>query len=70
MRILMDPIVPCPFFVLLFQYPYCPLDTLFSLSTLLLSVLFIVLDLDYLLFYPVASHAIVPHLDNSTRMYK
>ena len=27
----MDPIVYCPFFVLLFQYPYCPLDTLFSL---------------------------------------
>ena len=68
--ILMDPIVSCPFLVLLFQYLYCPLDTLFSLFTLPLSVLFIVLDLDSLLFCSVASHAIVLHLDNSTRMYK
>ena len=66
----MDPIVSCPFFVSLFQYPYCPLDTLFSLFTLLLSVLFIVLDLDSLLFCFVASHTIVLYLDNSTRMYK
>ena len=53
-----------------FQYPYCPLDTLFLLFTLLLSILSVVLDLDSLLFYSVVSHAIVLHLDNSIRMYK
>ena len=66
----MDPIVLCPFIALLFQYPYCPLDTLFLLFTFLVSILSIVLDLDSLLFYSVVSHTIVLHLDNSTRMYK
>ena len=55
----MDPIVLCLSLCYCFQYPYCPLDTLFLLFTFLLSVPLFVLDLDSLLFSLGHSHAIV-----------
>ena len=55
----MDPIVLCLSLFYCFQYPYCPLDTLFLLSTLLCLILSIVQDLDSLLFLLGHLHAIV-----------